>query len=480
MRKHIFILLFALISLTRFLSAAETKTAKIHGTIRGNDCKEVVFTGFIHNPIYEIRKEYTVLVDSNHQFSVEIPIDQFSKAYMETDYRSTTPVYQEVFFSPGDDVEVTIEGSAVQFSGKGAPINNFISKLCKEKLQSSDYFRPLRAGVITIEEYITTIQEFRKKRLEFLYKYKNINELSTSYINYYKDITEIEYLGLIETLFKEAYLRKIKFNTFSQKLMGHTSLSYFTKDQWVKYPEYLSTVYHFCFYGKSTEVENATMNDDIWSRVLHVMTDSLEGKTRSYVLAGRICDNLEYEGKYDSTMIKAFFKHTTDKFALDMVKKAMNAYHIKKELIGQPLHPAFAKTQLADTSNNKLTFSDMMATFKGKVVYLEAWTTYCGPCRAAMPTSRALERELAGLPIEFVYINYNTINQIKWNFIFEITGTNRNHYRSVDGLNSSMNTFANTSVFPWYMLFDKEGKMASFYAPSPNEVKKLLVQLANK
>lgn len=480
MTKHLFLLLFTFNFFVLFNTNAEKSTVKIHGIVHGNDCKEIVFSGFEHNPIYEIRKEYTVLVDSNHRFSVEIPINQFSKASIETDYRSKMPIHQEVYFSPGDDVELTIEGNIVQFSGKGAPINNFVSKLCKEKLQESDFSSPLIKGVLTIDEYITSIQVFRNKRLDFLNNYKNIHELSVSFIDYYKDITEIKYRDLIQILYHEAFVKYIKLNTFSHKLKEQTSLSYFTNDKWVKYPEYLSTIYHFCFYGKSIEVDNAIMYKDRWSRVRHVMTDSLQGKTREYVLASRICADLEYSGEYDSTMVNAYFKLATDKFAQDMVKKTIHHFKIKKDLIGKPLHPAFAKTLLADTSNNKLNFSDMMAKYKGKVVYLEAWTTYCGPCRAAMPTSRALEKELAGLPIEFVYINYNTLNQINWNAIFEMTGTSRNHYRSVDGLKSSMNTYVNTSVFPWYMLFDKEGKMISCYAPSPYDIKNQLIQIAKE
>lgn len=480
MKKNFFLLLFAFNFFVLFNTNAEKSTVKIHGIVQGNDCKEIVFKGFEHNPIYEVRKEYTVLVDSNHRFSVEIPINQFSKAIIETDYRSKTAIYQDVYFSPGDDVEITIDGNIVQFSGKGAPINNFVSKLCKEKLQESDFYSPFKKGALTIDEYITSIQAFRNKRLDFLNNYKNIHEISVSFIDYYKDITEIEYRDLIKILYKEAHEKNIKFNTFSHKLKEQTSLSYFTNDKWVKYPEYLSTIYLFCFYGKSSEIGNASKDENMFSRVRHIMTDSLQGKTRDYVLASRICMDLEYYGEYDSTMVNAYFKLATDKFAQDMVKKTIHHFKIKNDLIGKPLHPAFAKTLLADTSNNKLTLSDMMAKFKGKVVYLEAWTTYCGPCRAAMPTSRALEKELAGLPIEFVYINYNTFNQIYWKEIFEMTGTSRNHYRSVDGLKSSMNTYVNTSSFPWYMLFDKEGKMVSCYAPEPNDIKNQLIQIAKE
>lgn len=45
------------------------------------------------------------------------------------------------------------------------------------------------------------------------------------------------------------------------------------------------------------------------------------------------------------------------------------------------------------------------ADFKGKVVVLNLWATWCGPCKIEMPTLARLQAEYAGKPVEVVAIS---------------------------------------------------------------------------
>jgi thiol-disulfide isomerase/thioredoxin len=60
-----------------------------------------------------------------------------------------------------------------------------------------------------------------------------------------------------------------------------------------------------------------------------------------------------------------------------------------------PAYPFF------DASGKKLTAAD----FKGKVVVLNIWATWCGPCKTEMPTLAKLAQAYAGKPVEVVAVS---------------------------------------------------------------------------
>jgi len=65
----------------------------------------------------------------------------------------------------------------------------------------------------------------------------------------------------------------------------------------------------------------------------------------------------------------------------------------------QPTTPALA---LKDTAGRPHT----LAAYKGKVVLLNFWATWCEPCRDEMASMRILRERLAGQPFEIVTVNY--------------------------------------------------------------------------
>ncbi len=56
---------------------------------------------------------------------------------------------------------------------------------------------------------------------------------------------------------------------------------------------------------------------------------------------------------------------------------------------------------IKDLKGNKVSFDQ----YKGKVVFLNLWATWCGPCKAEMPGIHNLYVKMKGEPIEFVMLS---------------------------------------------------------------------------
>ncbi len=59
--------------------------------------------------------------------------------------------------------------------------------------------------------------------------------------------------------------------------------------------------------------------------------------------------------------------------------------------------------QLVDASDKALDFS----AFKGKVVFVNNWASWCPPCIAEMPSIQALKNRLKGEDVVFVMVSFD-------------------------------------------------------------------------
>ena len=73
----------------------------------------------------------------------------------------------------------------------------------------------------------------------------------------------------------------------------------------------------------------------------------------------------------------------------------------KFELIPFPTPRALAQVSFQDGAGRKLALTN----FKGKVVLLNVWATWCSPCRQEMPTLDRLQARLGGKDFEVVALS---------------------------------------------------------------------------
>lgn len=124
---------------------------------------------------------------------------------------------------------------------------------------------------------------------------------------------------------------------------------------------------------------------------------------------------------------------------------------------------------LAGIMNGKQLFNKIIEPYKGKVIYLDVWGTWCGPCKAMMQYAGNVKKLFAGKDVIFLYLCNNSSDTSWKNIIKEygLTSKNTVHYNLPSQQQKAIEKYLGIRSFPTYMLIDKEGNIVNREAPRP-------------
>lgn len=300
----------------------------------------------------------------------------------------------------------------------------------------------------------------RPAQKEFERKY---GEISASFFTkHQKIIKEIRKDGIYNTSDLEAYLIKNNISISKEEkdfLKAEKRLAKGTSPEQIKknfsvYEE-LNSFYkkHQILLSQIYNDKRADFRNEKLAELFNVKAGFATDIMKSQDICNKVVDQVTPLSEQELVQVQEQIKTP---FIADYLRKSNDEILVKIE--ANKSKTGYVLNETPKTEADKL-FAGIMQKYKGKVVYVDFWATWCGPCRSGIERIKPLKEEMKDKDIVFVYLtNQSSPEQTYSAMIPDIKGE---HYRlSTDEWNYLAEKF-NISGIPHYVLVNKNGEVVN-------------------
>ncbi|WP_173002953.1 TlpA disulfide reductase family protein [Chitinophaga sp. SYP-B3965] len=128
------------------------------------------------------------------------------------------------------------------------------------------------------------------------------------------------------------------------------------------------------------------------------------------------------------------------------------------------------------------TLEQLLAPYKGKLVYLDIWGTWCGPCKQEMRYAPQLKEQMKGKDVVFLYLsNDSDLADQKWKEYIQVNNITGEHARitgdAIEAIWQTLLPGDPARRYPTFFIIDREGKVLVRNAKRPSDEGTLYTQL---
>jgi thiol-disulfide isomerase/thioredoxin len=480
MKTHyifILILSFAITSCTQNKTGLTTNRVYLSGQITGIADTTLEFS-FNEYSLLASSRTLDIDVDSSGRFKLILDMNNPLKGFLSfgkvpKTYRFNVSMVDgtdssmqvgsvdfrmvHLYLSPGDSIYMKVDANNIEqsldFSGRGAANNYFINR---EEWKFNDY----KSKYLNNYYYITYLNPDNYKKakkglysdkIQFIGDFNSNNKLSEDLIRLYKDQYEHEMI---------------------QRIISYpASHAGFNNGQYPELPEgyydFLDTL------SLAVDIDHGGIGsyyflNSVLRKKYEISSNgtSSEGDFYDYA-TDQLPERLGYIYLAYS-LDRDFRKELYDQFDEscpypDIANLVREKYgHLEGMLEGSP-GPDFS---LIDANGNIHKLSD----FKGNIIYIDFWATWCKPCIKEIPYLEELQEEFKDRDLKFISISIDSEKDtLKWkDFVLEndmkgiqLWADQEHHDMFYKNLN--------IKSIPRFVLLDREGKIIDAQAPRPSD-----------
>lgn len=189
-----------------------------------------------------------------------------------------------------------------------------------------------------------------------------------------------------------------------------------------------------------------------------IARDFLVSKTLYAGLRAKIISYTEYVTAYESHVYDKYYRRLCSYLGKKINKNEMTA-----ALAGGNSFVPF-------DGNQELSGQELLNQFKGRLIFVDFWASWCIPCRKEMPQLRMLKRRYSDKNIGFISISLD--NSVPdWEKASEAEQLDKSASILLKAGNDTACNFMGYTIkeIPRYMIIDRHGMVVNADAPGPKD-----------
>ena len=437
-----------LISLFSCKREKPTKFAVISGMIYNSNSDKLT----LYNE-YDTEDRKTIALSEEATFQDTIYLD-WNHRYLMIEGKNR----YHLFLSEGDDISIEYDSkkmdSTLLISGTGSQASNYLTK--KGALTKDEDFVALsKEDEANFKQHVS---DLKKQKLELL---TSISGLSDNFIASETSNIQYEYLKDVSSyeLYHGYYTNNREFKVsegFEDELLALT----FNKEKEFKFsPAYRDLV-------SSHYIDKVSKNKDTVTPTDIQVLKQFSTIEKEFIKNELLYQQAKYGITYTDdveTYYRVFSSGSTNKKYNEKIAKAYNGLTLLTK--GNP-SPKF--TDYENYAGGTTSLDDL----KGNYVYIDVWATWCGPCKAEIPSLKKVEKQYHGKNIEFVSVSIDVRkDHEKWKKMIKDMELGGTQLFADDNWKSTFIEDYMIKGIPRFILIDPLGNIVNSNAPRPSNKK---------